>query len=80
MSNNDKTKFIEDNSNHITNIDRVLENIKSEVMTDIIHSDQIDAIIIMNKVALPLNLQMIEKYIKSTNYIEAEDIKVSCLP
>ena len=80
MSNNNKTKFIENSSNHITNINRVLENIKSEVMEDIICSNQTSATIVMNKVVLPLDLQMIEKYIKSTNHIEAEDVKVSCLP
>jgi len=61
MSNDNKTKFIEDSSNHITNINRVLENIKSEVMADIICSNQTGATIVINKVVLPLDLQMIEK-------------------
>ena len=36
MSNNNKTKFMETFSTHITNINRVLKNIKSEVMVDFI--------------------------------------------
>jgi len=34
MSNDNKTKFIEISSTHITNINRVLKNIKSEVIAD----------------------------------------------
>jgi len=32
INNDNKTKFIKDSSNHITNINRVLKNIKSETM------------------------------------------------
>jgi len=39
MSNNNKMKFIEDSSVHVTNINRALKNIKLEVMTNFIHSD-----------------------------------------
>jgi len=46
VSNNNKTKFIEMSSTHITNINRVLKNIKSEVMADFIYIDQTDIIII----------------------------------
>ena len=36
MNNNNKTKFIEDSNNHITNLNRVLKNIKSEIMVDFV--------------------------------------------
>ena len=80
MSNNNKTKFIEKSSIHITNINRALKNIKLEVMADFIHSDQVSITIVTNKITSSLNLQTIKKYIKNANYIEADEVKVSCLP
>ena len=55
ISNNNKTRFIENSSNHVANINRVLKNIKSEVIADFIHLDQSDIIIVTNRVALPLD-------------------------
>lgn len=43
-------------------------------------SDQSGITIVTNKVALLLDLQTIKNYVKSANYIEAESVKVSCLP
>ena len=40
MSNDNKTRFIKDSSNHITNINRALKNIKLEVIANFICSDQ----------------------------------------
>ena len=39
MSNVNKAKFMESSSTHITNLNRVLKNIKSEVIADFIHID-----------------------------------------
>ena len=36
MSNNNKIKFMEDSSVHITNMNRVFKNIKSKVMADFV--------------------------------------------
>jgi len=76
---NNKMKFMADSSVYITNINKVLKNIKLKVMTNFIHSDQAGITIIINKVALLFNFQTIEKYIKKVNYIEANKVKVSCL-
>ena len=76
MSNNNKTKFIEDSCNYITNINRALKNIKLEVIVDFIHSDQSGVTIFTNKVASFLNLQTIENYIKSAKYIIAKRVKI----
>ena len=56
ISNNNKTKFIEDSCNHIININRILKNIKSEVIVDFICSDQSGITIITNKVVSSLDL------------------------
>jgi len=61
ISNENKSKFIETSSTHITNLNRALKNIKSKVMADFIYSDQAGIIIATNKAVSPLNLQTIEK-------------------
>jgi len=76
MSNNNKTKFIEDSCNYITNINRALKNIKLEVIVDFIHSDQSGVTIFTNKVASFLNFQTIKNYIKSAKYIIAKRVKI----
>ena len=80
MSNNNKSKFMEMSNNHITNINRALRNIKSKVMADFICADQTGITIVINKVTSQLNLQTIEKYIKSTSNIDANKVEVPRLP
>ena len=80
INNDNKIKFIEENSTYITNMNRALKNIKSKVMANFIWFDQSSIIIVTNKVVLPLNLQIIEKYVKNTNHIEANKVKAFCLP
>jgi len=46
-------------SNHITNINRALKNIKSKIMADFIYTDQTGITIITNKVTSQLDLQTI---------------------
>ena len=81
MNNDNKMKFIQDSSNHIANINRMLKNIKLEVIANFIHFDQSGITIVTNKVALLLDLQMIENCVKSANYIEVEcyDLKLKVL-
>ena len=80
ISNENKIKFMESLSTHIMNFNRVLTGIKSEVMAEFVHSDQADIIIVTNKVSSSLDLQTIKKYVKNSNYIDAEKVEVSCLP
>ena len=80
MSNNNKLKFIEKNNAYITNINKVLKNIKSKVMANFIHSDQAGITIVTNKVTSLLDFQTVEKYVKNTNHIEVNEVKVPCLP
>ena len=48
--------FIKDSSTHVANINRVLKNIKLDVMADFIHIEKIGLVITTNKVAGALNL------------------------
>ena len=67
---------MEDSCNHVTNINRALKSIKSEVTVDFIHSNQLEVMIVTNKIVFPLDLQTIENYVKSAKHIIAEGIKV----
>jgi len=60
MNNDNKTQFIKYSSAHITNINRTLRNIKSEVMANFIQLEQLGIVITTNKVAALLDLQTIE--------------------
>ena len=79
ISNDNKAKFMESSNAHITNLNRALKNIKSEVMADFFCMEQIDITIVTNKVILSLNLQTIKIYIKNTNYIDLDKVDISCL-
>ena len=80
ISNNNKTKFIEESSNHVTNINRLLQSIKSDIKVNFICLEYLEVIIVTNKVVSPLDFQMIEKYIKNANHIIVDSVEVSCLP
>jgi len=47
-------------------------------MADFVHADQAGIIIVTNKVASLLDLQTIEKYVKSSNHIDTERVEVPC--
>ena len=74
MNNNNKSKFIVSSSIHITNINNILRNIKSDIMVDFFRTDQYGIIITMNKIASTSDLQTIENYIKNIDYINFKDI------
>ena len=74
ISNENQTKFMEASSAHITNLNRALKNIRSKVMADFVQSKQ--AVIVTNKVVTTLDLQTIKRYVKNSNYINAEKVEV----
>jgi len=80
MNNKNNLKFMEASSAHITNLNKALKNIKLEVIADFIYSKQAGIFIVTNKVASSLNLQTIERYVKSSNNINTENVEVLCLP
>ena len=71
---------MESSSTYITNLNRALKNIKSEVMADFVCIDQTNIIIVSNKVTSSLNLQTIKKYIKNTNLINSNKVNAPQLP
>jgi len=77
MSNENKTIFMKLSSAHIINLNRALKGIKSEVIANFVHSNQTGIIIVTNKAVSPLD---IKKYIKNSNHINMEKVKVLHLP
>ena len=75
MNNDNIVKFMSNSSDYITNINRVLKNIKLEIKADYICSETSSIVIITNKVASYLNLQTIEKYVKNSNQINLENVE-----
>ena len=61
-------------------MNRVLKNIKSNILVDFICTDVTEIIIITNKFAIFLDLQTIEQYIKDTNHINSNEVNFSKLP
>jgi len=80
ISNENKIRFMESSSKHIANLNRALKNIKLNVIADFVYMDQAGITIITNKVATPLNLQIIKRYIKNTNQIDSNNVKTPQLP
>ena len=79
MNSENANKFIKKLSSYVTNINKVLKNIKSEVMANFIHIENSRLVIMTNKVVSALNLQTIEKYVKNMYNIKANRIESSRL-
>ena len=71
---------MKESSDHVTNINKLLQSIKLDIKVDFICLEYLEVIIVTNKVIFPLDFQMIEKYVKNTNYIIVDSVEVPCLP
>ena len=56
INSNNKMKFIVDSSSYVTNLNKTLKNIKSDIMVNFVQQEQLEIIIVTNKVVLPLDL------------------------
>ena len=59
---------------HITNLNRILKNVKSEVLVDFICSDSVGITVITNKVSLPSDLLINENYVKNSENIDSSQV------
>ena len=80
MSSANISKLISISGKHITNINRALKNIKSEILANFVPADHRGLIITTNKVASQSDLNTIKKYIKNIDTIKLEDIISFYLP
>ena len=74
MSKTNVDNIIASVTDHITNINRMLKNIKSKVMVDYIQPETTDIIIVSNGIATSSDLQVIKNYIKNIENIMSEDV------
>jgi len=79
MSTDNISKFMLFLGKHVTNINRSLKNIKSDIIIDFICNDHHGFIITSNKVTSQSNISAIENYIKNINFMKANNIISSCL-
>ena len=75
MGRDNVDKIMALSSIHVTNTNRVLNNIKSNIMMDYVRSEAIGITIVTNSVASVFNLQVIENYVKNIRNIMLEDIQ-----
>ena len=80
MNKKNTTNFVKNSSVHIININRHLKNIKLDIIANFICVKNKRVVIATNKIASTLDLQTIEKYVKSSQYINADYVKSSKLP
>ena len=76
MDSDNITKFMKNSSLYIANINQLLRNLKLEVLVNFICSDLIGVTVVINKVAVQLDLYIIENYIKNVDDIDSLDMEV----
>ena len=80
ISNNNISSFMKNSSAHVTNLNRLLRNAKTEVTVDFIKSDPIRLVIVTNKVAVQSDLQIIDQYVKKSDNINELQVEELHLP
>ena len=75
MNTTSANNFIKDFSTHVTNTNRVLKNIKLEVMAEFIYMEKSGLVITANKVASALDLQAIKKYMKNSYNVDMDNVE-----
>ena len=80
ISNDNISSFIKNSSAHVTNLNRLLRNAKTEVTVDFIRSDPIGLVIVTNKVAVQSDLQIINQYVKKSDNINELQVEELRLP
>jgi len=80
MGTNNSERIIAQANSYISNINRLLKDVKSEVFTDCIWFDNKEVVIITNKVVAFSNIKIMEKYIKDLNDVDSNDVISPRLP
>ena len=80
MSSDNISSFIKNSSLNVANINRELQNTKTDVLVDYICSDNTGITIVTNKVTQQSDLSIIDHYIKNSNNINALQVEDSRLP
>ncbi len=70
MSAENVFSFMKNSSTNVANINRQLRNAKTDLLVDYIRSDSNRIIIVANKVAQPLDLTIIDQFVKNSNDVK----------
>ena len=71
MSRDNVSSFMKNSSLHVANINRNLQNAKSDVLVDYLCSENSGIIVITNKVAQQSDMSIIDNYVKNLNNINS---------
>ena len=71
ISSDNKKNFMDESNTYVLNMNRILKNIKSNVLVDFICTNAAAIMVVTNKVISSLYLQTIEQYIKDANRINS---------
>jgi len=80
MSSDNRDRFMKNSAIHIANLNRNLNNVKSEVSVDVICPDPASITIVTNKVSQAFDLTIIEKYVKNLENINSSQVDMPHLP
>jgi len=74
MSSDNRDRFMKNSAIHIANLNRNLNNVKSEVSVNVIYPDPAGITIVTNKISQASNLTIIEKYVKNSENIDSSQV------
>ena len=80
MSGDNVSSFMKNSSLHVANINRLLWNVKTDVLVDYICSGNTGITIVTNKVSQKSDMTIINHYVKNSNDINSLQVEDSCLP
>jgi len=80
MSAENVSSFMKNSSTNVANINRQLQNAKTDILVDYIRSDSNGITIITNKVAQPSDLTIIDQFVKNSCDLNALQVEESRLP
>jgi len=75
MSIYNANKFMSASSEHVSNFNRSLRNIKSDLSVNFICIDHWGLIVTSNRVAFPSEISIISNYVKNCNNIDLNNIQ-----
>ena len=71
MSGENVSSFMKNSSLHVANINRNLQNAKSDILIDYLRSENSGIIVITNKVVQQSDMSIIDNYVKNSNDINS---------
>jgi len=75
MSSENIAKFMKSLGKHIININHALKGIKTDTFIEFICFDYHGLIVTSNKVVSPLDLEVVERYVKNVNSVNSNNVQ-----